>query len=187
MKNTTTRRLAAAFCLGGPLLLPPAASAEKRASSDRNTERIIREIRHELLTLPYYDVFDHLAYQVEPGGKVVLLGSVTRPSLKSSAGNVVKSIEGIESLENRIEVLPLSPNDDRIRLEVYRAIYGQAGLDRYAFRAMPSIHIIVNNGNVALEGVVANEGDRNLAGMKANGVSGVFSVKNNLQVETSKL
>jgi hyperosmotically inducible protein len=151
----------------------------------RGVNRITKEVRHELVTLPYYDVFDNLSFRVEPTGKVVLLGSVTRPTLKSSAEKVVKDIEGVESVENRIEVLPLSPNDDQIRRAVFRAIYGQTGLDRYGFQSVPSIHIIVANGNVSLEGVVNTEVDKNLAGIKANGVSGVFSVKNNLRVEKS--
>jgi|SRR5688572_3072562 hyperosmotically inducible protein len=150
----------------------------------RGRERIIREVRHELVMLPYYNVFDNLAFQVE-NGKVILTGSVTRPTLKSAAENVVKDIEGVESVENRIEVLPVSPNDDRIRRDVFRAIYGQAGLDRYGFQAVPSIHIIVKNGEVTLEGVVNSEADKNLAGMQANGVSGVFAVKNNLRIDKS--
>ncbi len=149
----------------------------------KGVERISREVRHELVMLPYYGVFDNLAFQVAPDGRVTLLGSVTRPTLKSSAENVVKGIEGVESVTNNIEVLPLSPNDDQIRRAVYRAIYGQMGLDRYAFQAVPSIHIIVKNGNVTLEGAVGNDGDRNNANIQANGVSGVFSVKNNLRVD----
>lgn len=174
--------LAAALSIGG-MLAPHAGAAEAPRGSERNTQRIIREIRHELVTLPFYNVFDHLAFQVDPNGKVVLMGSVTRPTLKSSAENVVKGIEGVEGIDNRIAVLPVSPNDDRLRLAAYRAIYGQPGLDRYAFRAVPTIHIIVNNGDVTLEGAVATAADKNLAGIKANGVSGVFSVKNNLRVD----
>ncbi len=145
-------------------------------------QRISREVRHELVMLPYYGVFDNLAYKVN-GDTVTLLGQVTRPTLKSDAENVVKNIEGVERVRNQIEVLPLSPNDDRIRIAVYRAIYGFQGLDRYALAAVPSIHIIVKNGNVTLEGVTANEADRNLANVQANGVPGVFSVTNNLRVE----
>ena len=150
--------------------------------SPRAEERVKREVRHELVMLPYYGVFDNLAYKVE-GYTVTLMGQVTRPTLKSDAENVVKKIEGVEHVKNEIEVLPLSPNDDRIRRATYRAIYGHPGLDRYGLQAVPPIHIIVTNGNVTLEGVVANEGDKNLAGIRANGVSGVFSVKNNLRVE----
>jgi hyperosmotically inducible protein len=132
--------------------------------------------------LPYYGVFDNLAFRVE-GNKVILLGQVTRPTLKSAAERVVKDIEGVEEIENQIEVMPLSPNDDRIRLATYRAIYGHTALNRYALQAVPPIHIVVKNGNVTLEGVVANEGDKNIAVMQAKGVSGVFSVTDNLRVE----
>jgi|SRR5579864_7382374 len=159
-----------------------AAPGAEKSVSPRAAERITREVRHELVMLPYYGVFDNLVYKVD-GYDVTLMGQVTRPTLKSEAENVVKRIEGVEHVKNEIEVLPLSPNDERIRRATYRAIYGQTGLDRYALQAVPPIHIIVKNGNVTLEGVVANEGDKNLAGIRANGVSGVFSVKNNLRVE----
>ena len=152
------------------------------AQSARGQERIQREVRHELVMLPYYGVFDNLAYRVD-GATVTLLGEVTRPTLKSDAENVVKRIEGVEKVVNKIEVLPPSPTDDRIRLAVYRAVYGQTGLDRYALQAVPPIHIIVKNGNVTLEGAVANGGDKNLAGIRANGVPGIFKVTNNLRVE----
>jgi hyperosmotically inducible protein len=132
--------------------------------------------------LPYYGVFDNLAYKVD-GSTVTLLGQVTRPTLKSDAEHVVKDIEGVDKVVNDIEVLPLSPNDDRIRIAVYRTIYSQPSLSRYGFQAVPSIHIIVKNGNVALEGTVANQGDKDIAKMQANSVPGVFSVTNNLRVE----
>jgi hyperosmotically inducible protein len=166
-------------------------SAQKdKGSADRNVftrsaageDRIVREVRHELVTLPYYGVFDNLAYRVE-GSTVSLFGQVTRPTLKDDAGRAVKNIEGVERVNNQIEVLPLSPMDDQIRLAVYRAIYSQPGLDRYALQAVPPIHIIVNNGRVTLEGVVANEGDKDTANIRARGVSGVFGVTNNLRVE----
>jgi hyperosmotically inducible protein len=149
---------------------------------DRSTDRISREVRHELVMLPYYGVFDNLAYSVN-GSTVTLMGHVTRPTLKSDAENVVKGIEGVDRVINNIEVLPLSPNDDRIRMAVYRAIYGDPVLNRYALQAVPPIHIIVKNGNVTLAGVVASENDRNVANIRANGVPGVFSVKNDLRVE----
>lgn len=155
-------------------------------ADSRGVERIKKEVRHELVMLPFYDVFENLAFQVDNNGRVTLLGSVTRPTLKSSAEKVVKGIEGVEAVDNRIEVLPVSPNDDRLRRATYRAIFGQAGLDRYAFQAIPSIHIIIKNGNLTLEGVVNSEADRNLAGITANGVSGIFSVTNNLRVNPEK-
>jgi len=144
--------------------------------------KLVKEIRHELVMLPYYNVFDNLSFKVD-GRKVTLLGQVAKPTLKSDAERAVKGIEGVESVDNQIEVMPLSPNDDRIRLAVYRAIYGQATLQRYGLQSVPPIHIIVKNGNVALEGVVSNEGDKNIANIQAKSVPGVFNVTNNLMVE----
>ena len=141
-----------------------------------------REVRHELIMLPYYGVFDNLNYKVD-GARVELFGEVSRPTLKSDAERVVARIEGVDTVINQIEVLPVSPNDDRIRVAVYRAIFRDSVLQRYGLGAVPPIHIIVKNGNVALEGVVANEMDRNVANIRANGVAGVFSVTNNLVVE----
>jgi hyperosmotically inducible protein len=151
-------------------------------SSGRGRARLEKEVRHELVMLPFYDVFDNFVFKVD-GGTVTLMGQVTRPTLKSDAEKVVRQIEGVERVDNRIEVLPLSSIDDQIRVAVYRAIYGTPGLDRYAMRAVPSIHIIVKNGQVFLEGATATEMDKNLAYLKANGVSGVFSVTNNLHAD----
>jgi hyperosmotically inducible periplasmic protein len=145
-------------------------------------DRLVKEVRHELVMLPYYNVFDNLSYRVD-GGTVTLMGQVTRPTLKSDAENVVKRIEGVEKVVNQIEVLPLSPNDDRIRRAVYQKIYSFPSLStKYGFQAVPPIHIIVKNGNLTLEGVVDSEADKNVAGIQANGVPGVFSVTNNLRV-----
>ncbi|MEO8595241.1 MAG: BON domain-containing protein [Candidatus Solibacter sp.] len=157
-----------------------AKTADRMGSA--GSDRLSREVRHELVMLPYYGVFDNLAYRVD-GRTVTLVGQVTRPTLKKDAENVVKDIEGVERVDNQIEVLPLSSADDAIRLATYRAIYGRVGLDRYALQAVPPIHIIVSNGKVSLEGVVASEADKNQAGLYANGVSGVFSVTNNLRAE----
>jgi hyperosmotically inducible protein len=148
----------------------------------RGLDRISREVRHELVMLPYYGVFDDLAYRVD-GSTVTLMGEVTRPTLKSDAENVVKNVEGVEKVVNQIKVLPLSPMDDRIRLAAFRAIYGDTTLNRYAIQAVPPIHIIVDNGRITLVGVVMTENDKNIAGVRANGVSGVFSVDNQLRVE----
>lgn len=150
--------------------------------SERARKRMEREVRHELVMLPYYGVFDNLVFKVD-GVTLTLLGQVRQPTLKSDAERVVKGIEGIERVVNNIEVLPLSPADDSIRLAVYRAIYGNSALNRYALQAVPSIHMIVKNGNVTLEGVVAQAGDKNIANLQANTVHGVFSVTNNLSVE----
>ncbi|HMJ22827.1 MAG TPA: BON domain-containing protein [Terriglobales bacterium] len=147
----------------------------------RSTERITREVRHELLMLPYLGVFDNLAYKVD-GYNVTLIGQVTRPTLKSDAENVVKKIEGVEHVDNQIEVLPPSPGDDRLRRQLYRAIYGFPALQKYALGVQQPIRIIVKNGKVTLEGVVDNEADKNIANIRANGVPGIFSVTNNLQI-----
>src|SRR5271169_2968124 len=149
----------------------------------KTLDRIVKEVRHELVMLPYYGVFDNLSYKVDPDGTVTLLGQVARPTLKSDAGNVVKRIEGVEKVVNNIEVLPTSFNDDRIRRAAYRAIYGNSVLSQYQLRAVPPIHIIVNNGHITLEGVVARQMDKQIAGMQANSVHGAFSVTNNLVVE----
>jgi len=151
--------------------------------SQKGIDRIVKEVHHELVMLPFYGVFDNLAYKVDPDGTVTLLGQVARPTLKSDAENVVKKIEWVEKVVNNIEVLPASPNDDRIRLATYRAIYGNETLSQYQLRAVPPIHIIVKNGRVTLEGVVACQMDKQIAGMQANQVPGAFSVTNNLQVE----
>jgi hyperosmotically inducible protein len=158
------------------------ADRSVQAQGSRATDRIAKEVRHELVMLPYYGVFDNLAFRVD-GGTVTLLGQVTRPTLKSDAEHVVKDVEGVERVDNQIKVLPLSSQDDQIRIATYRSIYGQTGLDRYALQAVPPIHIIVENGRVTLEGVVANQADKDMANVRANGVPGVFSVQNNLRVE----
>jgi hyperosmotically inducible protein len=153
--------------------------------SARSQERITREVRHELLMLPYFGVFDYIAFKVD-GGTVTLLGEVVRPSIKSDAENSLKHIEGVEKVDNQIDVLPPSPMDDGLRRRLYRSIYGYPALEKYALGVQKPIRIIVKNGHVTLEGVVDNASDKNLAGMRANGVPGIFSVTNNLQVVPSK-
>ena len=144
--------------------------------------QLARKVRHELVTLPYYGVFDNLAYSIN-GSTVTLYGQVVRPSTRSDAGNRVKRIAGVTRVVNNIQVLPLSGFDNRIRAATYRSIARTGGLYRYLQGANPSLHIVVNNGHVALEGVVSGSGDRTLAYMAANRVPGVFSVTNNLRVE----
>ena len=153
------------------------------AVDQKTMARLYKEVRHELVMLPYYGVFDNLSYKVDADGTVTLLGQVARPVLKSDAENAVKRIEGVTKVVNNIEVLPTSINDDRIRHAVYRAIYSNSVLSQYQLRAVPPIHIIVKNGNVTLEGAVARQMDKQVAGIQANGVSGVFSVTNNLMVD----
>jgi hyperosmotically inducible protein len=181
MKTWMKLTIAAIVALG---VTGGVGAQNKPPASGRGQARVEKEVHHELVMLPFFGVFDNFEYKVE-GSTVTLLGQVTRPNLKSDAEKAVKQIEGVERVDNRVEVLPLSPNDDRIRLAVYRAIYGAPGLDRYSLRAVPTIHIIVKNGNLTLEGAVATEADKNLANIKASGVSGVFSVKNNLHVDLS--
>lgn len=183
------RNMIASMIAAGLLLSPLAVSAGQKAHNDpyvhgpANEARLPQEIRHQLVMLPYYSIFDDLAFRVE-GGTVTLLGAVTRPTLKSDAENVVKSIEGVTQVNNQIEVLPPSPMDAQIRRAAARAIYGDSSIGiRYADRALPSIHIIVKNGNLTLEGVVANQADKNLIGIRANGVANVFKVENNLLIE----
>ncbi len=160
------------------------AGAQTSGTLDQKSmARIYKEVRHELVMLPFYGVFDNLSYKVDPDGTVTLLGQVARPVLKSDAENSVKRIEGVTRVVNNIEELPASPADDRIRREVYRAIYGNPALSEYQIRAVPPIHIIVKNGHVTLEGVVARAMDKQIAGVQANSVSGTFSVTNNLVVE----
>jgi hyperosmotically inducible periplasmic protein len=147
----------------------------------RTVQRIEREVRHEILMLPYFNVFDNVNYRVE-GYQVTLIGQVTRPTLKNEAGNVVKQIEGVQKVVNQIEVLPPSSIDDGLRLQLFRAIYGSPGLERYAMPVIKPIRIIVKNGDVTLEGVVDSEADKNMATIRAKGVPGTFSVTNNLRV-----
>ena len=156
---------------------------QNQALSPRALERITTEVRHQLVMLPYYGVFDNLAYKVSPDGTVTLLGQVARPTLKSDAERAVQKVEGVEHVDNQIEVLPTSPMDDQSRRAVYRAIYGNEVLSQYALRAVPPIHIIVKNGHVTLEGVVSRQMDKQIAEMQAKSVPNVFSVTNNLRVE----
>jgi hyperosmotically inducible protein len=151
------------------------------AQSNPATANITKEVRHELVMLPYLDVFDNLTYRVD-GDCVTLMGQVTRPTLKRDAERVVKGIDGVDKVDNQIEVLPLSNHDDRLRRSLYRAIYGFPSMNRYALPVIKPIRIIVKNGNVTLEGVVDNQADKNIAYIRANGVHGAFSVTNNLRV-----
>ncbi len=161
-----------------------AQSTRSTALSQKGVDRIVKEAHHELVMLPFYGVFDNLLYKVSPDGTLTLLGEVSRPTLKSDAERAVRDIEGVERVDNQIKVLPVSPNDDRIRRATYRKIYGHSVLSQYQLRAVPPIHIVVDNGHVTLEGVVARQMEKQVAGMQANSVSGVFSVANNLRVES---
>lgn len=158
-----------------------ALAQSNQSFSPKAQARIVKEVRHQILMLPEFGVFDNIAFKLE-GYDVVLLGQVTQPLLRSAAERVVKHIEGVERVDNRIEVLPESLNDDRLRRDVFHAIYHYGPLQHYGVGSNRPIHIIVNNGHVTLEGVVDREMDKNMAGMRANQVEGVFSVENNLVV-----
>ncbi|MFN2455916.1 MAG: BON domain-containing protein [Pyrinomonadaceae bacterium] len=150
-----------------------------------NDQQIAQKVRRELVTLPFYGVFDNLAYKID-GSTVTLYGQVVRPTTRSDAEQRVKRLSGVARVVNNIEVLPLSTFDDSVRLGTYRAVFNTAGLYRYAMGANPSVHIVVARGHVTLEGVVSNRMDSQLAYIAANGVPGVFSVTNNLRVENSR-
>lgn len=153
-------------------------------ASPRTEQRIQREVRHELVMLPYITVFDNLEYKVDDD-TVTLTGQVTNPVTKTNAENAVKSVEGVERVNNEIVVLPPSPMDDRLRRELFRAIYGFAPLQKYDMGVIKPIRIVVQNGRVTLDGVVDSQADKDAAGLRANGVPGIFSVTNNLRVQKS--
>lgn len=177
MKRLTVTSLVLALLIITPLMA-------QSPGNGVDATRLARQVRHELAMLPFYSVFDSLRFQVV-GNNVILSGDVVRPTLKSSAERVVQRIEGVASVENRIKVLPLSNFDDQIRVNLYWALFGNPNLSRYSLGATPAIHIIVDNGNVRLEGAVASPVDKTVAGLVANGVSGVFSVKNDLVVASA--
>jgi hyperosmotically inducible protein len=172
-----------------PLLGPGSVTAKQEMPTQkgaRNSEAwLTKEVHHELVMVPWYSVFDILQYSVK-GNEVTLLGQVVQPSVKSDAENAVKHIEGVEKVINQIEVLPTSPMDDQIRRAEYRAIYSQDSLFRYGVGNLQSIHIIVKNGHVTLEGAVDSQQDKDAVNIFANGVSNVFSVDNHLAVTGSK-
>jgi hyperosmotically inducible protein len=179
-----TRNLRNMILAGALIATPVISLAATTTAIDANSRtdiELAKKVRKELVTLPFYSVFDNFAYSVDDG-VVTLLGQVSRPTLKTDAGRVVARLEGVKNVNNQIEVLPLSPYDDRIRLAVLRAIYAQPALSRYGAGTQPSIRIIVKRGEVTLEGVVDREMDRNIAFLRANGVSGVFKVTNNLRI-----
>jgi hyperosmotically inducible periplasmic protein len=174
-------KLLSLVCLLVLVMAATAQDAQRDQPSAKSQDRIIKEVGHELRMLPYVTVFDNLSYRVD-GYNVTLMGQVVRPVTKSDAEGAVKHIEGVEHVDNQIEVLPPSPMDDGLRRRLYRAIYGYPSMQKYALGVNRSIRIIVKGGHVTLEGIVDNEGDKNIAGIRANGVPNVFSVANNLQV-----
>ncbi len=160
-------------------------SAQSAMASLRSTETIEKQVRHELNMLPYANAFDYMTFAVDDNGTVTLTGDVTNPVLKSDANNVVKRIEGVDRVDNQIRVLPLSPMDDGLRVRLFRTIYGYPALQKYELGLNKSIRIIVANGHVTLIGVVDSQMDKNIAGMRANSVPGIFSVDNQLKIAKS--
>jgi hyperosmotically inducible protein len=178
MEKKAMKRIIQSVALAAALAV---ASVPMFGRVDNMPRDLADQVRHELVMLPFYSVFDDLNYTVD-NGVVTLSGAVTRPVLKDDAERSVKHLQGVTQVINNIRVLPLSTFDSRIRLAEYRSIFGFAGLYRYGLGTIPSIHIIVDNGHVTLIGVVDNEADKNLANIRANTVPGVFSVTNNLRV-----
>ena len=159
-----------------------AAVAAPKATDQTGEQPVVEQVRHQLLKLPYYGIFDNLAYKVE-GGTVTLYGQVVRPVTRNDAATVVKRIKGVEQVVNNIDVLPASSFDDAIRARTVRELYRTGSLYRYTRGVHPSLHIIVRGGHVTLEGVVATKTDKQLAYLAASRVPGVFSVTNNLRAE----
>ncbi len=166
----------------GMMVSAVSLSVQNAVASERGMERLDKQVKHELNMLPYVNAFDYLTFTVDANNNVTLNGEVTNPVVKSDAGNVIKRIEGVEHVNNQIQVLPVSPMDDGLRVRLFRTIYGYPGLQKYGLGVNKSIRIIVDGGHVTLMGVVDNEMDRNIAGMRANGVPGIFSVDNQLRV-----
>jgi hyperosmotically inducible periplasmic protein len=187
MRQISTMIVLAVLCQ--PAYTRGTASTQKKTPPRKGSQSygdwLKREVRHELALLAGYTVFDILEYRID-GNKVTLIGQVTRPALKKEAEDAVKKIEGVEGLDNQIEILPPSPTEDQIRRAEYRAIYSQPGLELYGVGSLQAIHIIVMGGQITLEGVVTGQGDKDLANVEAHRVPGVFSVTNNLQVSPSK-
>lgn len=180
--KTFKSRIIALFALFAITVSAALGASVPTNEQSLNREQIAKKVRRELVTLPYYGVFDNLAYKIE-GPTVTLYGQVYRPTTRADAERRISKIKGIERVINNIEVLPLSSFDDSVRARTFRALVRTGGLDRYMRGANPSIHIIVNRGQVSLEGVVSGKGDKQLAYFAARGVTGAFSVTNNLRVE----
>jgi hyperosmotically inducible protein len=177
------RSLQAVIVVLMTVIITSASAISSLAGPSQVNARLVRQVRHELATLPYYGVFDWLEFEVKPDNTVALRGYVTRPSTKSDAEARVKDIEGVKEVVNEIQVLPVSPSDDRLRIALYRQIYNwDSPLFRYATQAIPSIHIIVDRGRATLKGVVDSKGDAQIAYMRARSVPGLFEVKNELLV-----
>lgn len=176
-------KVRALFLVTAMIVVSLFASAQKMASGSEG--QMQREVRHELNMLPYVNAFDYMAFKID-GRNVTLVGQVTKPSIKSEAENAVKHVEGVEHVDDQIEVLPPSSQDDALRIRLFRAIYGYPQLQKYELGTTKPIRILVKSGHVTLAGVVDSDGDKNVAGLRANGVPGIFSVDNKLQVVSEK-
>ena len=185
------RRVMAAVALAAIVAFAGTGDAASRTSQatvydkDLRTKQLEFNVENALLRLPYYDVFDNLGFEVGEKGTVRLVGQVRTATLRRDAERAVKRLAGVEKVVNEIEILPVNIGDDRIRRAVYRALFNDSSLDRYALGAHPSIRIIVKHGRVTLAGIVNNQMDKTMAEFKARGVFGVFGVTNNLAVEKS--
>ena len=178
-------RIVVIMLMAVSLFTPAFLRAAPAKSAAQVEARLVRRIRHELATLPYYGVFDWLQFELRPDNTVVLRGQVVRPSTKADAEARVKDIDGVRGVINEIQVLPLSPQDDRLRIALYRALYSwDSPLFHYATQSIPSIHIIVDHGRATLKGIVDSKVDAQLAYMRARGVPGLFDVKNELVISS---
>lgn len=169
-------------------LTPEASAAPAAQEVSPQVAAIAREVRHELLTMPYYGVFDWIEFEVQPDGTVILRGDVVSPpDKKGRAEAAAKRVEGVTKVVNEIELLPVSPTDDRLRLALHRTIYGfDSPLHRYGVGILNQIHIIVRNGRATLRGAVDSEADKQIAYTRARGVPGLFEVTNELRVQPER-
>ena len=176
-------RILGSSLLAAALFAMTAAAADKANTTPKTGDDLVKAVRHEIVMYPYYTLWDDINFRVD-NGNVTLLGDVSQPYKKSDLQNIVKRVPGVESVTNQLNVLPLSPNDDRLRIQVARAIFRDPNLSRYAMGAIPSIHIIVDNGQVKLTGAVANAMDKQIAGMRASGAGLSFgTVDNQLTID----
>lgn len=162
-------------------------NSQERPESSLGGDCLARQVHYNLIMLSNYSVFDSLEFEILDGDSVILSGRVTRPSLKSDAESTIRGLEGVGKVVNKIEVLPISPGDERVRIAVYRAFFDNTDLSVYVMRAVPPIHFIVENGNVTLIGLVATQAEKDMAEIAAGQVPGVFSVVNNLRIKRGNL
>ena len=185
MRNAKWLSMMLLFCSAATPVLPHQTTAKSKTTKVEEKPALAREVQHQIQVLPFYSVFDYINFTVE-GSKVTLAGQVVRPGLREQAEADIKSIEGVETVVNHIEILPTSASDDDLRDSVYRAVYEDKALERYAVRDNPPVHIIIKNGNATLEGFVQSPADKNLAATRTKAVPNVVSVRNNLEVHPER-